>query len=279
MGKYHYKRSAFRFKGKLPCLHIHEKNEKLIKWLIRIFTVAGIITSIFTLPWYFSLLLSIFLASTNIYLEKTTYYYSSLYIQSLPDFEYNSSKWTSMVYLLTPKKHNDAKNNSINIIGMVFNDALYAKKIFNLFRAWNYGSNDDTENNIKLSFITDKDKYYVYIRPSFDKKSIKQFHEEIEENNKLTKYGKEHFGLIVQLIICKSFSTLHGYGLGIFIKNHDFDKPLLLAPYLFKENEAPIPLFDIDPIKLYQYKAKNKSELTDDDFEYIHMNQIVNKKG
>jgi hypothetical protein len=277
MSKFHYKRNPFRQKGKLPCLHIHEKNELKVKWAIRIITVVGIATSIFTLHWTASLILSIVLTSISLYLEKTTYYYTSMYIQSLPNFKYDSSKWLSMLYCVLDKQTSESKKGHLNIVGLVFNDEIYAKNMFELFKSWNHGSCDDCENNIKLSFIIDEDKYYVYIYPSLEKRRIKQFHEDTEEENKLNKYGKEHFGLIVQLIICKHFSTLYGYGLEVFIDNQDFDKPFLIAPFINTDKGNPIPLFNIEPIRLYHYKAKNKYELTDDDFEFIHINHIIKR--
>lgn len=129
---------------------------------------------------------------------------------------------------------------------------------------------------LRLSFLTDEDIYYVYLYPSFERNTIKQMHEELEAQNALPKYGKEHLGLIMSLVICKGFETKHGYALGVFTDNHAENAPFLLAPFLHTGGSAdPEPLFDIEPIQLHSYKARIPQELTENDFEYVHWRKTI----
>lgn len=251
----------------LPRLFLHEKNEKKIIWTLRTLTAIGIVTSVISLPWQQSLLLAIALFAIDFFLEKTLFYYTSLYIQPLPDFTYDPTKWVANSFVSIGEPSDPA---SQKIVGLVFNDTDYAKKFFELLRSWNYGNNEDKDGNVCLSFITDEDMYYVYLYPSFDRHSIKSTHENVKKENELSKYGKEHFGLIMSLIICKGFETKHGYALGTFTNNHPHDAPFLLAPFIHKDHSNPEPLFDIEPIRMHSYKAKIPRELTEKDFENLH---------
>lgn len=251
----------------LPRLFLHEKNEKRVRWTIRVLTAVGIATSVISLPWYQSLMLAIALLAVDYLLEKTLFYYNSMYVQPLPDFTYDPDKWVANAFVSLGEPSNPS---SQKIVGLVFNDAEYAEKFFELLRSWNHGDSEDKDGNIRLSFITDEEMYYVYLYPSFDKQSIKQTHDKFKQELALEKFGKEHLGLIVSLIICKGFETKHGYALGTFTENHPADKPFLLAPFMHKNNANPEPLFDIEPIRMHSYKARIPKELTEEDFERVH---------
>ncbi|MBB1474002.1 hypothetical protein H5368_13280 [Luteimonas sp. MC1782] len=251
----------------LPRLFLHEKNERKIRWTLRALTGLGIATSIVSLPWQQGLSLAVALVAVDYFLERTLFYYTSLYVQPLPDFTYDPDKWVANAFVSLGRPSDPS---SEKIVGLVFNDPEYAHKFFTLLRSWNYGRPEDESGNICLSFITDEDMYYVYLYPSFDRAGIKQMHEKLRRDNAVTKYGKEHLGLIVSLIICKGFETKHGYALGTFTDNHPQDAPFLLAPFIHKSGSNPEPLFDIEPIKMRTYKAKIPKHLTENDFEYVH---------
>lgn len=274
MGKYKKKLPWLRFENHLPRLFLHEKHERIIRWALRGLTILGVTTSVITLPWFYSLSLSIGLVVFDVFLERTLFYYTSLYVQAMPDFEYDSDKWVANAFVSIGHPSNP---NSERIVGLVFTEKEYASKLFQLLRAWNHGDSDNKEGNIFLSFITDEDTYYVYLYPSFEKASIKKMHKKLENENKLKKYGKEHFGLVMAMVICKGFSTAHGYALGTFVDNHPVGKPFTLGPFIQVPGGQPRPIEDIEPIRMCRYKAKIPSELTEDDFEYQHWRKMVNR--
>lgn len=256
-----------------PRLVLHEKHEEKIRWSLRILTAVGIITSLITLPILVGFSLAIGLVVLDVFLEKTIFYYTSLYVTALPDFRYEPDKWPAMVFV----SFGPPSPESDKVVGLVFSDRDYARKFFDLLRAWNHGSSEDTDNNIQLSFITDEDRYYVYLYPSIEKKSIKKTFAKVKRQNRLKKFGKEHFGLVMQMVICRGFDTSQGYGLGQFTDNHLNRKHFLLGPFISEAGNPPQPIMEIEPISKFHYKAKIPGELTDEDFEYIHWRKLVKR--
>jgi len=259
-----------------PRLFLNEKNESIIKWVIRGLTFFGISISVITMPWLYSLTTSILLVLIDAFLEKTLFYYTTLYVTAMPDFKYDPEKWTANCFISLGHPSNP---KSKKIVGLVFNDREYANNFFSLLKDWNHGSPDNKENNIVLTFIIDEDAYYVYLYPSFEKKSIKNMHQRVEDESKLTKYGKEHIGIVMSLIICKYFSTTNGFGLGMFIDNHPQNKPFTLEAFLHVEDGDPAPIHEIDAIKMYSYKAKIPSELADEDIEKQHWDKMIKRRS
>ena len=68
------------FRAGFPRLYLHETHERLVRWLIRFLTAIGVGTSVLTMPWYWSLATSLGLLSLDAFLERTLFYYSSLYV-------------------------------------------------------------------------------------------------------------------------------------------------------------------------------------------------------
>lgn len=276
MEKYKKGLPWLRIEKYAPRLFLNEKNEKIVKWVIRGITIFGVAASVISLPWYYALLLAITLVLIDAFLEKTIFYYTSMYLTAMPDFEYDPDKWIANCFLsLGPPDDPESEK----VVGLVFDDDEYASNFFGLLRAWNHDSSDNEGHNFNLSFIIDEDSYYVYLYPSFEKESIKNMHREVEEEFKLTKYGKEHFGLIMALVICKQFSATHGFGLGMLIDHHPEDKPFMLGAFRPSSGQYPEPIPDIQPIKMYGYKARIPNELTDKDFEKTHWFNMVDRRA
>ena len=261
----------WRWNGKLPKLVLHEKHEGKIKWGMRVLTVIGVATSLITLPTLFGFGLSVSLVVLEVFLESTLFYYTSLYVTALPDFRYEPDKWLAMVYV----SFGPPTPNSEKIVGLVFSDKEYARSFFDLLRAWNNGSNEDTENNIQLSFITDEDIYYVYLYPSIEKTSIKQAFAKAKRQGRFKKYGKEHLGIVMQMIICHGFETAGHYALGEFTNNQKNGKHFLLGAFFSDGQNQPEPIHDIEPISKLHYKSKVRGALTDVDFELAHWNRTI----
>ena len=119
--------------------------------------------------------------------------------------------------------------------------------------------------------------YYVYLYPNMEKLSLKNTHKKIEKDNELLKYGKEHLGIIVQMIICKGFPTTGDFGLGVFLDNHPVGNHFLIGAFTQDSNGEYQPIIEIEPISMINYKAKTPSELTDEDQELAHWLKMVEK--
>ena len=268
-----YGRRWIRWDKRGPRLVLHERYENKVKWTLRGLTAIGIITSLITLPTVVGFGLSVGLALLDAGLEKTAFYYTSLYATALPDFTYDPDKWKAMVFI----SFGPPSPTSDKIVGLVFSDVEDAKSFFDFLRAWNGGSSEDPDNNIRLTFVTDEDVYYVYLYPNPGKKSIRTFFSKLKRKNRIRKPGKEHFGIVMQRVICHGFETSGRYALGDFVDNQPNGKHFLLGPFLYREGKPPEPIHEIEPISKLHYKSKVPGTLTSKDFELAHWKKVVKR--
>lgn len=265
---------SLRFRKGLPRLIVHEKYEKLIKWTLRILVIIGILSSILTLPfWWMSLIFAFILFGLEQFLEKTIFQYTSIFIQPLPNFTYDPQRWLGMAFAFPVQSE---KERLLNVVGCLFDDEDYAKKFFNLLRAWNYMNKIDYERNICLSFIIENDENYsVYLYPNLERDIVKQAFKEIEEERKFEKYGKEHQQLVVQIIFCKQFSYGPDSQLKKFIETQQKEKPFWLMPFIKTQDGRFKILENIDPILIFHFKVKKRDELTKKEIEYQHGKSVM----
>ncbi len=260
-----------RWKRWPPRLVLHEKYEPGIKWTLRVLLIIGVLTSVVSLPWYQSLPFALALLFLEQFLERSVLLYTSIYLHTMPDFAIDPAKWVSMAFIVY-----EAEGLIIpNEVGLVFTDEEYAQKFFELLHAWNQGKNEDKDNNVQLSFIIDEEVYYLYIYPNPTRESVMDFFTEIQKLSKLEKYGKEHLGIVPTLMICRSFSTTRGYSLGVFLEKQQQGEPFLLRAYLQEEGPQPKPIQSIEPIIKWNYKAKARAYLNEEDLEYFHWNKVI----
>lgn len=253
-----------RWERGLPRLEIHEHYEPHIKRTLHVLTAIGVASSVVSLPWFASLPLSGGLVCLDRFLSRTLFIYTTMYVQPLPDFEYEPAKWESMAFLLPE----DPDSGVTNAIGLVFNDESYAKRFFSLLRAWNDGETEDRRDNVRLSFITDEEEYYVFLYPDQGRRGPTDFNSRVRRANKLNKFGREHLGLVASLVICKSFSTMAGYGLGTFLDHQRAGDTFEVLP-LLTGPDGLRPVREVAPIVKRHLKAKARVDLTKEDFERV----------
>lgn len=264
---------SIRWKKFLPRLIIHEKYEKFIKWALRVLTLIGIISSVITLYWYFSLIVAIALVLIEQFFERSIFQYTTIYVQPLPDFEYKPEEWTSMIFGY-PVNEND---NSPKIIGCGFKTEGYAKKFFNLIEQWNYNNLIDKNNNICISFIVENEKEYsTYLYSNLERKTIGKFFKFTKKTSRLEKYGKEQQELIVNFIICKLFPFSENSKLKLFMDRYVKGEPFILNAYIFDNNELR-EISSIRHIQKYHLKYKKRAELKKDEIEYVHGKNVMKK--
>ncbi len=257
-----------RFRKGIPKLVVHEQYERPIKWSIRILTAVGIATSIISIPtWYISLSLAVALFLFQQFLERAVFEYTSIYVQPMPNFTYDPSEWKGMAFA-TPA---ESEANMLNVVGCAFASLEYARNFFDLISSWNYGTKEDRENNICISFIVENEsEYSTYIYPNKDRKVISDFFTTIEEKNKYEKYDKEHQRLIMQMTFCKLFPHSPQSQLNTFIKKQNPSRPFWLKPFLMNSNGQVTMLYDEPSILKFYYKYAKREDLKKTDFEYIH---------
>lgn len=81
----------FEWTKKGPKLIIHEKYEKHIKWILRILTFVGVATSLISLEWYESLMLTLILLLLEQFIERSVFEYTTMIVQKTSKFRNRST--------------------------------------------------------------------------------------------------------------------------------------------------------------------------------------------
>jgi hypothetical protein len=277
--KWHNRRKTLvtlRWKRGIPRLVIHEKYEKIVKWSLRVFAVVGIISSILYIPtWYLSLLLAIVLFAAEQFLERAVFLYTIFYWQPLPEFNWNiGEEWVAMGFAFPVSKN----ESELNVVGPVFKSESYAHEFFEVLRKWNYGNQQDKHNNVCLSLITVDDGYYAFIYPNLERPSIKETFSDIENKNKLKKYGKEPQKFVVQYMFCKHFIYGTNSVFEKFSQEQSEGKPYWLQPFIQKPGGSSSILFSEQPILKFHIKNKQRSGLKRQEVEYQHFKNVIDVK-
>jgi hypothetical protein len=262
-----------RWQKHLPRLVLLEKYEKRVKWALRVLTLVGIGTSLLTLPsWYVSLGVAVLLVLVEQFLEKSVFCYTSLYVQPLPGFAVKPDEWLGMVYMYPP----NTGPEGLNGVGLAFKTTEYAADFFNLLRAWNYGQDEDTNNNICLSFIIEnEDAYSVYLYPSVERESIRHFQEECERGGRLNKPGKEHFPLIMQMVFHKMLPYSDACHVNAFVHHQKAGQPFWLVACALQEDGSAKVMERIGALIKHTFKYKRRCDLTKTDWEYGHGKRLM----
>ena len=85
--KVHHARSKFDIviQDKIPHIKINEKYQKSVKWILRILTVIGIVSSIIAFStWYYSLIFSIVMFLVEQIFEQIIFTHTIMLVQTLP---------------------------------------------------------------------------------------------------------------------------------------------------------------------------------------------------
>ena len=117
-----------------------------------------------------------------------------------------------------------------------------------------------SQQDLCITFIIDEDRYYVYLYSNPEKARIKSFKNQVEQENLLSKFGKEHLPTIMQMIFCHGFETKHGFS-GMFLDTNPPGKEFLLAPYIWN-GSSPRAFVGAEPILMKTYKSKIPFEPT-----------------
>jgi len=266
---------SFKWEKGLPRLVVHEKYEKKVKWLLRILTCIGILSSILAFPvWYFSLSFALFLFLVEQFFERAIFQYTSIYVQPMPEFKYKPDEWKGMSFAF-PR---DPDPKLLNIVGCAFRSRDYGIAFFNLIKSWNYNETEDKVNNICFSFIVENEnEYSTYLYPNPERETVRSFFDTVEQEQKLEKYGKQHQQLIMHMVFCKIFPYGETAQLKAFTKIQSKDRPFWLKPFIMDDGGHIEMIQDAEPILKYHYKFKRRSELTKKEIEYHHGKNVMGK--
>ncbi|RLJ97754.1 hypothetical protein [Tenacibaculum discolor] len=249
-----------------PKLVVHEKYENHVKWILRILTVIGIITSFLILPYWAGIAVTLVLFGIEQLFERTLFEYSVMILQPFPDFEIEYDQWlTNGYFLLNPEY--EQTDGYLNYFGPAYADKEYAIKFFNYIRSWNQDSDIDKDNNICISFIIESDvSYSTFLYANPDRKWLNPMFADYKEAMKLEKYGKQQQELVMQMVFWKNLKMKEGLFFHKFRAQQKNNEPFFFAPF-WVENEKPI-----EELRVWKthYKIKGRSELTPNEIEYYY---------
>jgi hypothetical protein len=247
-----------------PKLIVHEKFEKKIKWILRILFLLGIILGFVAFDPIVGTIITLALTAVEQFLENTLFEYTTFVVQPFPDFEIDYSQWKTNGFAFTKVK--DPKYPPI--FGPAYKDEEYARKFFTYLKSWNNNEGEDRDNRIVISFVKEKDETYTtYLYANPQRKNLSEMFDLVEESEQVAKYGKQQQRLVMQMIFWNNLPFKEEYMINQFWKHQSNKEPFIFAPFVLLENGGTKMINDLNVLK-YEYKIKNRNELTAADTEY-----------
>lgn len=239
--KVHYVRSKFDIviQDKMPHIKISEKYQSKIKWILRILTIVGIVSSVFAFPtWYYSLIFSLVLFIIEQVFEQIIFTHTIMLVQPLPQ-NWDGSKWTGMIM---------ASNGKDLFLGFGFSDKNVGTDFFNTLFAWNE-EKDVNDSNIQLSLVQeDKDNYSVHIYPTAQRTFVRENYNLHERNfDKRKNAGKELNVLVTQMCFCKVFPMSPNCAYN-YLKSNTHNIYIQLFDASKVKESDPTTYYDVSPM-------------------------------
>ena len=250
-----------------PVLVVHEKFEKILKWILRIIAIGGIATSVISIPvWYFSLGLAIIIVLIEQFFERTIFEYTTMIVQPFPEFEIEYAQWKTNGFML-PKKKND---EDLPYFGPSYQDETYATNMFKYFTSWiDDSSNDDKDNNLIVSLIIEPNKEYTtYIYANLGRKRLDNMFKLLGDMSRLEKHGKRQQQFITQMFYWNTLDFKDGYYIKKFLEFKDENDPYYFTPSVLQPFGLSPKFLTEYSIKKYHLKVKKREELLKSEPEY-----------
>jgi hypothetical protein len=255
------------WRGILPVLIVHEKYEKIIKWVLRIIAFIGIASSLISIDSKLvSLGVALLIFFIEQFFERTIFEYTTMVVQPLPDFDIDYGQWKTNGFLI-PMTKND---KDLSYVGPTYTDKDYAIKFFNYLKSWNHNNSDDKEGNIVLSFVIEpNEKYTTYLYANHNRKDLDKFFKKAAKANELKKYGKKQQQFVMQTVFWHTLDYKEGYYIKRFLDFQPSNEKFYLTPSVIPKQQGQQAdyLFDSSILK-YNYKLKNRADVTKGDLEY-----------
>lgn len=262
-------KSFFRieFKGIVPKITIHEKFEKIVKWILRLLSLIGILTSFISFDYITGIIISLLIFVIERILEKIIFEYTIFYIPTFPDFDIKYEKWLSTgYYILEEEDRHLLLEGSYSYMGPLYEDKEYAEKFFSFIKSWNNFESFDKENNINISIIIENNKQYsMYLYPNYSQHILDKFFKKHKKNLALEKYGKTQQELVMQFVFW--YKNLNqGDFFHRFIEDYKISKHFYFVPFYLENNNLNM----IKELKILktQIKIKNRNEINKNEIEY-----------
>ncbi len=207
-------------------------------------------------------------------LERAVLTYTTLYVHPLPDFEIEPEKWTHMSF---GYGEDPRRKVQVPIVGMVFSDEVYGRKIYGLLVSWNYGKAEDKDNNICMSVVLGREDDYVFFcYPSPDRQTAGDFFEASKQEIGKEARGAEIRKVFLELVLGKRFKIApHSY-LPTFIGRYRNGVPYLFQVQKGSARGNPEIIQGTRSIVKFNLKVRSENQLTRKDIEYDLLRTLGN---
>ncbi|MGE0566620.1 MAG: hypothetical protein AB7O73_01615 [Bacteroidia bacterium] len=254
---------------------IHERFEKILKWVLRLIAFIGIATSVIAIDqWYVSLGVTILIFLIEQFFETTAIEYTTMVVQPFPDFEVKYDQWKTNGFMI-PQEKNDA---GLAYFGPAYADKEYAIKFFQYLRSWvNHSSNDDTENNLVISLVIEpNEEYTTYLYANPGRKRLDTMFKFMGNQSKLEKYGKRQQEFIAQMTYWNTLDFKDGYFIKKFLDFQKTNEPFIFLPCVVPKDGKPMEFLFDHGIKKYEFQVRHRYEVQKDELEDVFNPQKYN---
>ena len=207
-------------------------------------------------------------------LERAVLIYKTLYVHPLPDFEIEPEKWTHMSF-----GYGEDSRGKIQVpmVGMVFSDEEYGRKIYGLLASWNYGEAEDKDNNICVSVVLGgEDDYVFFCYPSPDRQTAGDFFNASKQEIGKEAPGAEVRKVFLEPVLGKRFKIApHSY-LPTFIRRYKNGVPYIFQVQKGSTRGNPEIIQGTRSIVKFNLKVRSVNQLTRKDIEYDLLRTLGN---
>lgn len=194
-------------------------------------------------------------------LERSVFIFTTLFLTPIPE-SYHPSDWCGVVWGIP------VETGFPFIVGLGFSTPEAAQRIFPCIRAWNYGSDDDPDDNICVSAVMDGPyDYFFFVYPNTRRRSVREWSETAKSRNP----GKEHMGLVIQFTLCKELKR--GGHFEAFRVSYTGDSRYLLRAY-YLEGQRFVPIPQLGQISKQHLKIRDRNELAASEPEYQRLSSM-----
>lgn len=253
----------------LPRLVVHEKYERVVKWVLRILTLVGVLTSLATLPPVMSLAVAMVLLIVEQFFERAAFEYTTIYAVPPPDFPYRQESWIEILYML-PTNPVDLENPDLpSICGLVFDDGEQARGMARVLDAWATAPDGYGSDNIVLSFVMeDEAGYSAHVYPDVTRRGLGDFFEETRRLQLEEKLAKNQQGLVFFVRLGKYFKLSASSPFHAFVARQErFAFPYLLSCFV-KEDGDYIEVDSEHRIRMTHLRVNRRCDLSKRDIEW-----------
>ena len=267
----------FRFplrtlKGR-PAIMVSQRWKRLFKWAKWILALVGLLTSLVTfhlLLISFGIALGSFLL--GLLIEKVVFRYGTLYVNPLPDFPIEESQWTGCFFGYMTLSD---RSLYLPLVGWVFRDVAYAKRIHQLLLSWTLGHSQDSGKNVCQSVVADGPRYRFFCYPGPRRQPAKRFHRREEARSKRSKDTRDdvHDRLFLMLVLSKTFDLVPTSLLPTFRQKYRRGQYIFRIMSIDASGQAR-QVDGLTDLILLDLKIKDRKDLTRKDLEYSYLKTI-----